>query len=122
MAPAGPNSPVTRSGACVEDSDRAPVLRPARNIVADRDWPFLAVVDRAHAMGLDTARGEKVAHGLRAPCPECDVVFAGAALVRMSLDQKRILRIGAQPLRLAIECRNRLRRELRGIGLEEDTV
>src|SRR5262245_31345002 len=45
--PLPPESPL---GTCVENGDRAPVLRPAGNVVAHRDRPLLAVGDRAHAL------------------------------------------------------------------------
>src|SRR5262245_26602079 len=50
----------------VEHRDRAPVLRPARDVVAHRDRAFLAVGDRAHAAGVDAARNQIFAHRLRA--------------------------------------------------------
>jgi len=75
-----------------------------------------------HAMRLHAARHQIVVHHLGAAGAERDVVFARATLVGMALDGESILRIGAQPLRLLVERGDRLRRQLRGIGAEEDTV
>src|SRR5215470_2640174 len=103
-------SPVSLSGARVENRDGATILRPARNVVADRNRPFLAIRDRAHALGLHATRHQILAHRLRAPGTERDVVFARAALVGVSLDDERVLRIGAQPLRLFFKCADGLLR------------
>src|ERR1700731_4591543 len=92
-----------RSGAGVEHRHGAAVLRPARYVVADRDRPFLAVGNRAHAMRLHAARDQIVVHGLRAPGAERDIVFARAALVGMAFDEETILRVAAQPLRLLVQ-------------------
>src|SRR5262249_28036449 len=45
-----------------------------------------------------------------------------AALVGVSLDDERVLRIGAQPLRLLLERADGLLRELGRIGFEEHTI
>ena len=110
------------SGARVEHRHRAAVLRPARDVVADRDRTLLAVGDRAHAVGLDAARGQIVAHRLGAPGAERDVVFARAALVGMALDREGIAVVAAEPLRLLVEGRDRLRGQLREVRLEEHAV
>src|ERR1043166_4875120 len=107
------------SGACVEDRHRAAVLRPARNVVADRDRPLLAVGDGAHAVGFDAARREVVAHRLGAPGAERDVVFARAALVRVAFDRKGVAVVAAKPLRLLVDPRDGLPGELGGIWFEE---
>src|SRR6478672_8540728 len=73
-------------------------------------------------MTLYAARGKIVTHRLRAPSSERDVVLARAALVGVTFDQKCVLRIAAQPLRLPFERAERLLRELCGIGLEEHAV
>src|SRR3954464_5252028 len=96
----------------VEHRYRAAVLRPAGDIVTHRDRALLAVGDRAHAVRLDTARGQIVAHRLRAPGAERDVVFARAALVGVALDREGIAIVLAEPLRLLFERRDRLRGEL----------
>src|SRR5262245_38424196 len=117
-----PHSPYANSRAGIEHRDGAAVLRPAGDVVAYRDRPFLAVGDRAHAADLDAARGKVVAHRLGATGPERDVVFAGAALVGVALDQEGVARIGAQPLRLLLERGHRLRSQFSRIVLEEDAV
>src|SRR5262245_43076239 len=73
-------------------------------------------------MGLDSARGEIVAHRLCTAGAERDVVFARAALVGVSFNQENVLRISAQPLRLPLQRANRLLSKLRGISLEEHAV
>src|SRR5438128_7690950 len=55
-------SPVSLSGTGVEHRDRAAILRPARNVVADRDRPLLAIRDRAQALRLHATRNEILAH------------------------------------------------------------
>src|SRR5437016_3750787 len=80
------------SGTSVEHADRTAVLRPAGNVVADRDRPLLAVGDRAHALTLHAARGEVVSHRLGATGAERDVVLARAALVGVAFDQEGVLR------------------------------
>src|ERR1700743_2944771 len=46
------------SGTGVQHSDGAAILRPARDVVTDRDRAFLAVGDGPHPARIDTARGE----------------------------------------------------------------
>ena len=103
-----------RGGA--ENRHSAAVLRPARNVVADRDRAFLAVGDRAHTAGLDSARREIVAHGLGAASAQGDVVFARAALVGMPFDREGVVAVLLQPLRLLVERAARRPREFGGIG------
>src|SRR5438046_9796412 len=55
-----------RLRARIEHGDRPAVLRPAGNVVADRDRPFLAVGDRTHPIGIHPAGGEVIMHGMRA--------------------------------------------------------
>src|ERR1700704_792793 len=90
-------------GAGVEDRHRAAVLRPARYVVADRDRPFLAVGNRAHAMGLHAARDQIVVQGRPPPGAKRDIVFARAALVGVAFDDEAVLRVAAQPLRLLVQ-------------------
>src|ERR1041385_5826745 len=97
----------------VEHRDGAPVLRPARDVIAYGDRAFLTVGDGAHAVGGDAARDEIVAHRLRTPGAERDVVLAGAALVGVAFDgELAVLRVVGEPLRLLVERRARLRGEL----------
>src|ERR1700704_5315050 len=109
-------------GTGIEHGHDAAVLRPARNIIAYRDRTLLAVGDRAHALRRDAARDQIVAHRWRAPSAERDVVFARTAFVGVALHVEGVLTVGLQPLRLLLQRRDRLRRELRGIGFEEDAI
>src|ERR1035437_5942654 len=75
-----------RLGAGVQDRDGAAILRPARDVVAYRDRAFLAVRDGPHPAGIDAARREDGTNRLGTPRTQRNVVFAGAALIRMALD------------------------------------
>src|SRR5262245_27283419 len=70
-----------RVGAAVQHRLGAAILRPAGDVVANRDRPFLAVRNRADALRVDAVLGQVVAHGHGALGAERDVVFARAALV-----------------------------------------
>src|SRR3954454_8655719 len=70
-----------------------PVLRPAGNIVADRNRALLAERDGPDALRRHAVAGEKIAHRGRAPRAQRDVVLACAALVRVALDGDRVLRV-----------------------------
>src|ERR1700730_3855929 len=113
----------TRSGAArIQHGDRAAVLRPAGDVVADRNRPFLAVGNRAHARAVDAAGDQIIARDLRAAGAGRDVVFARAALVGVTFDGEGITVVLAEPLRLLVEGGTRLRSELGRIGFEEDAV
>src|SRR4029079_9349810 len=106
-----------------EHRDRTAVLRPARDVVADRDRPLLPVRDRAHALRLDAARNQIVAHRLRAACAQGDVVLASAAFVGVTFDgELAVLAVVGQPLRLLVERRSCLHRELGRVGFKEHAV
>ncbi len=81
---------------------RAAVLRPAGDVVADRDRPFLAVGDRLHALGRNAACREIFARGGGAAGAERDVVFARAAFVGMAFDRDRVIGVLLQPRRLLV--------------------
>src|SRR5260221_7800826 len=49
-----------------QHGDRAAVLRPAGDIIANRDRPFFSVRDRAQALRLDTTRRQFDTRNLRA--------------------------------------------------------
>src|SRR5262249_7156447 len=83
------------------------------------DRAFLAVGNRAHALRVNAARREIVAHRLRAPGAERDVVLARAPLVGMPFDSEGVLVVNLQPLRLLLQRRDRVRRKLRRIGFED---
>src|SRR5262249_11344952 len=118
--PLPPYSLSSRAG--VEHRHDPAVLRPAGDVVTDRDGALLAVGDRAHALRLDAARGEIVAHGLRAAGTERDVVLARTALVGVPLHGEGVLAVALQPLRLLLQRGDRLRRELGRVGFEEHAV
>src|SRR5690606_25924063 len=91
-----------------ENGDGAPVLRPAGNVVAHGDRTFLAVGDRADACRRNAPGDQEVAGRRRTAGAEREVVFAGAAFVRMALDGDRIGTVLGQPLRLARKRRLRI--------------
>src|SRR6516164_9701114 len=92
-----------RLRAGVQHGDGAAVLRPAGDVVADRDRALLAVRDGAHAAAIDAAREHVGLDRLGAAGAERDVVFAGAALVGVAFDGELVPRIGLQPLDLLVE-------------------
>ncbi len=53
---------------------------------------------------------------------ERDVVFAGAALVGVASDGEGITAVGLQPLRLLVEGRGRLRRQVGPVAFEEHAI
>src|SRR5262245_25848375 len=101
------------SAAGVEHRDGAAVLRPARDVVAPRDRPFLAVRDGPHAVAVDATRHQVLADRLGAAGAERDVVLARPALVGVTFDGERVLAVVLEPLRLLVERGARLRRQLR---------
>src|SRR6186713_232212 len=110
------------SGAGVQHRDGATVLRPAGDIVTDSDRTFLAVGDGPHAVRIDAAGREIASHRLGTACAERDVVFAGAALVRMAFDGEGIAVVGLQPLRLLLQRGDCLRAQFGLVALEEYAV
>src|SRR5262245_2113854 len=106
-----------------EHGHGAAVLRPAGDVITDRDRPLLAVRNCPHPLTLDSTRDQIVAHRLRTTCAERDIVFARPTLVGVSLDRElRILTVVGEPLRLLVKSRARLRRQFGRIGFEEDAV
>jgi hypothetical protein len=97
-------------------------LRPAGNVVTDRDGPFLAVRNRSHARSVDAASGQVIAGDLRTTSPERNVVFARTALVGMTFDRDRVLRILLQPVGLLDERLRCFRRQLNRIRREVDDI
>src|SRR5262245_57261518 len=94
-----------------EHGDCAAILRPAGNIITDRDRPLFTVGDGPHALALDAARDQIVAHRLRATRTYRNIVLARPALVGVALNRElRILTVVGEPLRLLVESRPRLRR------------
>src|ERR1700761_4973598 len=124
-APEGAGDNLTTSlrlRAGVKHGDGTTILRPAGDVVTNRDRAFLAVRDRAHPARIDALRGEEGANRLGAPRPKRDVVFAGAALIRMALDGEGIAVVGLQPLHLLVQRSDRLRRQIGLVALEEHAV
>src|SRR5215467_1995316 len=111
-----------KSRTSVKHRDGATILRPARDVVTHRNRTLLAVRDRSHPRGFDTARRQVVSHRLGATRSKGDVVFARAPFVRMAFDSERIAIVGGKPLRLLVEGAARLRGQIGRIGLEKDAV
>src|SRR5215472_5882727 len=114
--------PTPNLRARVQDGDRAAVLRPAGDTVTDCDRALLAVGDRAHAGGIDALRGHEGAHRLGAAGAKRDVVFAGAAFIRMPFEGEGVPRIGLQPLYLFFQRGDRLRGQVGLVALEKHAV
>src|SRR5208337_4630610 len=70
----------------VEYGHRAAVLRPAGDIVADRDRPLLAVTDRLHARGGNALRRQIIVRRLGALGAQREIVLPRAAFVRVAFD------------------------------------
>src|ERR1035437_1914972 len=111
-----------RLGTGVQDRDGAAVLRPARDVVAYRDRAFLAVRDGPHPAGVDAARRQEGTNRLSTPRTQRNVVFAGAALIRMAFDGEGVTVVALQPARLLFQGRDRLRRQIGLVALEEHAV
>lgn len=102
--------------------NRAAVLRPAGNIVADGDRTFLAVGDRLQALRRDAARSEIVLGSSGTAGAEREVVFARAAFVGMAFDGDLVIRVTAEPLGLTVERLRGIGADRRGVGVKEDAV
>src|SRR5215471_12036450 len=86
--------PIRRLRTRPEHGHRAAILRPARDVVAHRDRTLLAVRNRPHTVGRNTALGEVITHGLGTASAKRDVIFARAALVGVTFDRElRILAV-----------------------------
>src|SRR5690606_16120248 len=83
--------------------DRAAVLVPARDIVADRHRTLLAVGNCGEPVLGNAAADQIVDHRRGAASAQSDVVFARAALVGMAFDDDAILRVLLQPLGLLVQ-------------------
>src|SRR6202040_2162011 len=86
--PKAPAANVCEQRAClragVQDRDGTAVLRPARDVVADRDRALLAVGDRPNPRWIDAAGGEEGTNRLGAAWAGRDIVFAGAPPLGMA--------------------------------------
>src|SRR5690606_23738906 len=78
----------------------AAVLRPARDVVANRDRTLLAIGDGPDTAGRDATRDQEIACGCRTARAEREVVFASSPLVGMTFDGDRIGPVLLQPLGL----------------------
>src|SRR5216684_8747963 len=106
----------------VQHRNGAAVLRPARDVIAYRDRAFLAVGDGPHPRGIDAARRQEGPNRLGTAGAKRNIVFAGAALVRMAFNGEGIAVVGLQPARLLLQGRDRLRRQIGLVALEEHAV
>src|SRR5262249_24459228 len=102
----------------VEHRLRTAILRPARDVVADRDRALLAVGDRPDALTADTVLREEVAHGLSTAGAPRDGVLARAALGGVALERDRELRVLLQPARLLLQRLLCFRRQIRAVRRE----
>src|SRR5437016_14243374 len=82
---------------------RPAVLAPARLVVLRAQRALLAVADDRDPVRPDALGHEVVHRGLRAPLAERHVVFVGAALVAVPLDEQESTRARLQPRRVRVE-------------------
>src|SRR3954466_9429462 len=79
----------------------AAVLRPAGDVVADRDRTFLAVGNGLQAARRNAPGDQEVAGGGGAAGAESQIVFTRAAFVGMAFDDDGVLLVLVEPLCLA---------------------
>src|SRR6185312_7289773 len=106
----------------VDDRHTAAVLRPGGLVRAEHGGTLLAVADRLDAVGRDAQRHQRIAYRRRAALAEGEVVLARAALVAMTLDRHRHVRIFLQPLGLTLQRGPALGLDRRLVEVEEDAV
>src|SRR3989442_4355440 len=82
---------------------RPAVLAPARLVVLRAQRALLAVADDRDPVRPDALGHEVVHRGLRAPLAERHVVFVGAALVAVPLDEQELTRARLQPRRVPVD-------------------
>src|SRR5262245_34082417 len=92
----------------VQHGLRAPVLRPAGDVVTDRHRSLLAVGDGTDTRAVDAVLRQEVADRGGTAGTQRNVVFARAALVGMAFDGNRVLRILLKPLGLLLQGSRRL--------------
>src|SRR5208282_1059443 len=108
--------------ATLEHSDGAAVLRPAGNVVADRDGAFLAITNRLDPRGGHPARLQIILGRFGAAGAEGEIIFARAALVGVTLDGEGVRTILIEPARLLVERRLRRGVQFGGIAVEKHAV
>src|SRR5690554_706273 len=106
----------------LDDSDRAAVLAPAGNVVADRHRAFLAEGLAGDALLVDAARHEIVHHHRGAAGAQRDIVFASAALVGMAFDHDAVVLVLVEPGRLLVQRGRSLGGQRTRIRFEEHAV
>ena len=82
----------------------ATIAGPAAFVGRHAQRTLFAVRDELHAVGVDTLRDQVLAHGVRTTIAESKVVFTGAALIAVTFDGQRTVRVLVEPLRLRTEA------------------
>jgi hypothetical protein len=93
---------IAASCADVQNDYCAPVLRPARDVITYRDGPFFSIRNCAHPRGFYTMRNEILPHRLGTLCAKRNVVLAGAALISVTFDRKRVTIVLGEPPNLFV--------------------
>src|SRR3546814_17746612 len=91
-------------------------------IGTERFGAFLAVADRADPRFRHAKRDEIVLGGVGATFAQRQVVIAGAAFVGMPLDRDANIRIGHQPLCLALQSRLLFCADVIFVSVQADAV
>ena len=108
--------------ALLQDRHAAAILRQADSSLSGDLRPLLAIADGLDAVRIDAVRHEIVAHRVRAPFAERQVVFARAALVAVTLDSDGVVAILAEPRRLAVQGILCIGTDLIAVVIEEDAI
>src|SRR6056297_1326108 len=114
--PSGAEAPGTEHG------HGTAVLPVAAFVGADRERALLAVGDGAQPRGCDAPGDEEVLYRGGAPCAEGEVVFAGALLVGMALDDRGVFGVAGKPVGLRGQHGLARRGQRVLIDLEENAV
>ena len=108
--------------ATVQHCLRASILRPAGNVVANRNRALLAVGYGSDARRIDAVAGQEIADGLRPLGSQRDVVFPRSPFVGMTFNRNRVLGVLLQPARLICHRLLRFWRQIHAIRREIDQV
>src|SRR5207249_4918703 len=100
----------------------AAVLGPALLGVLTARRLLLAVADDRDAVGPHAVGDEVVHRGLGPAIAEGQVVFAGATLVGVTLDQDQMVGVRLEPLRIGVEHRRSFRADLGAIERKVDVL